>query len=287
MIVFGACLASLAATALPAQAHEITLALAIAAPDDTSNGDDADLRDGLRLAIDQSPDVGHAPGEDAGDHLGGVDVDLVTLDRADSSSAGAAADAALAVDATVLIAVGTDDLLSELATRLADAPLLLIGVPRSPDPAQAPPGGMLVMRQATEADGSRAEAVAADFVTRFGREPSVWGLVGHDLGLVLDELLTDTGAAIPDVAAVEAASTRIAARTTASSLEFVAAASEPAPTPTGGNATETASSPPNALPTDAGTVRSAVVPWVAVTVTVLLVIGAGALRVRRGGRRPS
>jgi hypothetical protein len=58
-------------------AHEFKMGILLA-----SGTDGEAFMDGFRLAVDQSPDVSHPPGEDAGDHLGAVDVELIIVEDA-------------------------------------------------------------------------------------------------------------------------------------------------------------------------------------------------------------
>ncbi|VAW33635.1 hypothetical protein MNBD_CHLOROFLEXI01-985 [hydrothermal vent metagenome] len=61
----------------PAFAHEFKIGILLA------SGEDEDaFMDGFQLAVDQSPDVSHPPGEDAGDHLGGLDVEMIVVEDA-------------------------------------------------------------------------------------------------------------------------------------------------------------------------------------------------------------
>ena len=63
----------------PALAHEFKVGILLAPAAEGATAEAA-FMDGFRLAVDQSPDVSHPPGEDAGDHLGAVDVEVIVVE---------------------------------------------------------------------------------------------------------------------------------------------------------------------------------------------------------------
>ncbi len=67
--------------AAPALAHEFKVGILLT-PGAEGTPVDSSFMDGFQLAVDQSPDVSHPPGPDAGDHLGGVDVEMIVVDDA-------------------------------------------------------------------------------------------------------------------------------------------------------------------------------------------------------------
>ena len=68
-----AVIASSSWAAPPASAHDLTVVVS------ALSAESVDAGRGLMLAVDQSPDVSHTSGAGAGDHLGGVDVELIAI----------------------------------------------------------------------------------------------------------------------------------------------------------------------------------------------------------------
>lgn len=69
-----AVIASSSWAAPPVSAHDLTVVVVSAL-----SAESVDAGRGLMLAVDQSPDVSHTSGAGAGDHLGGVDVELIAI----------------------------------------------------------------------------------------------------------------------------------------------------------------------------------------------------------------
>lgn len=155
------------------QAHEITIGIVISP---TSGLDGNALLDGVWKAIDESPDVGHAPGPDAGDHLGGVDV--VLLVETDSSSA---SEAVAGMTGASIIVVAGDSATIQEAGRVIGGSAFLIAV--------APSGDIDIV-------GS---------VALLAHAPGAESLdVGYDVGQFLDTLIGQTDGAVPTLSSVRA-----------------------------------------------------------------------------------
>lgn len=148
---------------------------------------------GFRLAVDQSPDVSHAPGANAGDHLGGVDVELVAADDGEDG--------------------GTDDRVSDLLDGGASAVVVLL-VPSAADAIAAAAterdklalivgdGGasripneslLLRPRDAGNVDEVGVAAATTAFREAFGNEPTPAALLGYDAGRLLDMIVARVG----------------------------------------------------------------------------------------------
>ena len=198
-LVVGVAIASiLLLRASPAVAHEFTLVVVEA---DGEAG--ADARRGFRLAVDQSPDVSHPPGEDAGDHLGGVDVDIVSIDAglpsvADEVSALLDSGAS----AVVVLAGGRG---AEGATAAATArrrPVFTIGAEDSTEPDP----GQIRLRPREPVDDRRFADFEAAFAAATGAAPSVAATLGYDAGKLVDAVVSSLGEHLePGPALAEAA----------------------------------------------------------------------------------
>ena len=167
-----------------AAAHEFRL-VALGAV----SGPSADARLGLRLAIDASPDVGHPPGPDAGDHLGGLDVELVWVDSAGPDPLAAATEARGAV--IVVLDPAAD--LTVLRSRPTDAPVIAVV-----DGDKAPTGVVVALRTGMPARPSRAsQEFDAAFNAEHERPPTPAAAWGYDAGRLLDAWIAESGGA-PD-----------------------------------------------------------------------------------------
>ena len=154
-------------------AHEITIGIVISP---TSGLDSDALLDGVWKAIDESPDVGHAPGPDAGDHLGGVDVVLMVETDSTSSSESVAS----MTGASIIVVAGDSVAIQEAARVIGESSFLV---------AVAPSGDI-------ESVGS---------VTLLVHAPGAESLdVGYDVGQFLDTLIGQTDGAVPTMSSVRA-----------------------------------------------------------------------------------
>ena len=206
----------------PAEAHEITVAVVVAASQD-SEPDPTAVVEGLRLAIDQSPDVGHIPGPDAGDHLGGVDVKLIIFETAGYEEATSAVGEAITEGASVIAVVGDNPTLTAAAGDLTTGSEMLIGVLTGPEESDAAIP-VAVLRQTDVADPASASFLE-DFVASTGREPSGWAALGYDLGQLLDVLIAETDGGPWDRMSLNAIAAEVQARLTVTS--FTAPAQNP------------------------------------------------------------
>lgn len=204
----------------PAGAHEITVAVAISTTSEESGIVTSDLLDGLRLAIDQSPDIGHAPGSEAGDHLGGVDVELI--DTGDIAIAGARdfARQTTTAGASILVVVGDVGIVTALSAEVDPESGFLVALLTGQ-------GGVdsnlpIALLRPTGRGDSMAYGEFADaFEGAFERAPSESAANGFDIGQLLDSLIGETDGAIPDSASFNAVAEAVSARLTTTALEPV------------------------------------------------------------------
>lgn len=191
-----------------AGAHELGLVV-VAARDEAGSA----AADGFRLAVDQSPDVSHAPGTDAGDHLGGIDVDVVRVPgnlRASDVSRRVAR--AAARGARLVVVLPPAGAARQIVLGLgADGPLVVVAGRRSDLPGRpALPVVLLTGRAAGGADRARRERFERAFARRHGRRADAPARVGYDAGRLLDGVLSRLGEGPFDEPALQQAVARAA-----------------------------------------------------------------------------
>lgn len=247
--------------ASPARAHEFTLVLVAA-----DVGAAADAGRGFRLAVDQSPDVSHPPGEEAGDHLGGVDVDIVSVDaRLPSVTEEVTVLLDSGASAVVVLAGGPD---AEAATAAAVArrkPVFAIDAGDSTEAA----AGEIRLRPRGQADDRRFTYFAAAFEAAAGSAPTDAATLGYDAGRLVDAVVSSLGEHLEPGPALSEAATAAAEELVLAEIDVGADA---ASTGGAGSAPRPASGPPRAV-------------LAAAAAAGLLVVAAGMLALLRRRRR--
>lgn len=260
----GLVLAVLGGAALPAAAHEIRMALVAT---ETAEPEGDALR-GFMLAVDQSPDVSHPPGPGAGDHLGGVDVEIVPIDADDGDAVPNRVSAVIEAGASAVVIVAPSSTLAAVRA-VADwrgKPIVAL----VEDGAAAPPGVAIVLRAlpADRDDRARLGRFEAEFAEAYGRSPTSIAVLGYDAGRLLDQLIGEIGEDLQadgplDAAARNAAGVLIATRLEVSDAEVT--------TDTG-----TATREPRSVSASKGAVQ-----LLAASVILLLLLVAAATQRRR------
>ncbi len=207
-----------------AGAHEVKVAIALPRASNGPASDTPSGLDGMRLGIDQSPDVEHAPDSDAGDHLGGVDVDLVVLETLRLR-----ADEITEVDAEIVVVLDPD-VVAETARVLAGRSNLLIAVLRDDVPVPAVRPDLMVVLRPEPPKGATPAAAAfeAGFTAAYLRTPTETDAIGYDVAQVLDVLLAATDGGEPDTTAISAVESEVAPRLAATRFEPLTAPGAPA-----------------------------------------------------------
>jgi hypothetical protein len=155
-----------------------------------SAGAEADRRDGFLLAVQQSPDVSHPPGEEGGDHLGGLDVDVSVVDD-DRGEAGARTRSAIAGGTGIVVALSASSLDAVAAETAGSEALLVIATGGTPD-AEGP--ALVVRARPTESGrGPRLERFTADFVAAYGRPATSTAVAGYDAAVLLGRAVEELG----------------------------------------------------------------------------------------------
>ena len=195
----------------PALAHEFTLALVTP----TSGTADADLNgsdviDGFRLAVDQSPDVSHPAGADAGDHLGGVDVDLMVIDGAQATEAAEAVKQQVANGLTAVVVIAAGSTARAVAKELETSSVLLVTAEGAGASARSDNSELhLTQRSAPSFESGMAAEVAATFERAHGRELSPAAALGYDAGRLLDAAIARADDDVEDLESVIAAASDV------------------------------------------------------------------------------
>lgn len=244
----------------PAEAHDFTVVVV-----ESGTAAAVEAGRGFRFAVDRSPDVSHPPGEDAGDHLGGVDVDIVSVQ---TSSPSAAEEVGALVrsgaSAVVVLATGPAADAAAAAGAAGGKTVLAIG----PNGADAAVWARITLLPAGPADDRRLAAFAAAFAEVTGTAPTDAATLGYDAGTLLDALVLDVGKDLEPGPALAAAAAAAAAQLVLAELQVSIVAAD----------TVQAAA---RVPTDGG--RAA--PVLAATLTGTVVIGVAALAITRTRRR--
>lgn len=179
---------ALLASTPAAGAHEV--GLVVVADADTAGK----AIDGFRLAIDQSPDVSHAPGPDAGDHLGGIDVDVTVVERgAQLTARRVAREISSGARIVVVLPPGSDS--REIVPGIrAQGTLIVVAGTRAALPEKPElPVVLLGTRPVRRVDRERAARFERVFARRYGRAPGRADRRGYDAGRLLDRVLARLG----------------------------------------------------------------------------------------------
>ncbi len=166
--------------ASPVFAHELAVAVVVS--------DASDARDGFQLAVDESPDVSHPPGEDGGDHLGGIDVHVTYVLAADQPALTSALERGTRV---VAIVAGTEAAAVVRAAPGSEGAFVVVAA-----------GGRIAGNRdwvvLTDAPGAtrQFDAFESRFRAAHGRNPSVDAARAYDAAKVLDQAIGSLGESI-------------------------------------------------------------------------------------------
>lgn len=173
-----------------AEAHEFRVAHVVGAG---IAGEDASL--GFQLAVDESPDVSHAPGADAGDHLGGVDV-AVDVIRSDSRVAGLETGIRSALEnGTSVVAItlpGRWPGLERVAQMVAEADAVLV-VAAADAVTGLSSGSIVIEPRSSDAVGGPVARVSDAFMAAHRRAATEAALAGYDAATVIDVIVSRLG----------------------------------------------------------------------------------------------
>lgn len=165
--------------------------------------DGGDVRDGFQLAVDQSPDVSHPPGAEAGDHLGGIDVDITVIDGTDAAAAADTVKGQLSDGLTAVVIVAPEPTSQAVADRVDGTSTLLLLADGAG--GSAPTEGAVRLTQRTDSVSGAAQEFAAAFERAYGRPSSPAAALGYDAGRLLDAALAGATDGVEDLASVVAA----------------------------------------------------------------------------------
>lgn len=210
--------AALLATSLgqaPALAHQFQVVVV-----ESESQASTDARRGFRVAVDQSPDVSHPPGQDGGDHLGGVDVELLSLDLTGTGRQTADRIRRLVDDgaAAVLLLTGGPAVEAVIEAASAQSTLVISGT-LSPPASSTDPRIELRLKPPEQRDRVRTEAFVVAFIDAYEVAPTDAALLGYDVGLLLDGLVRQVGEELRSPARVMAAARLASSDLVASGLD--------------------------------------------------------------------
>ena len=153
-----------------------------------SSASSADAVRGLQLAVDQSPDVSHPAGEEGGDHLGGIDVDVAEIDIETADGGMAALVDAGAEALVVFDAGGSTDAVIDAAK--ARGTVVIVATPGI---ATARSEALVLQALAAENLDAGYQSFASAYAEAHGVAPSERAALGYDAGKLLDELFSALG----------------------------------------------------------------------------------------------
>ena len=181
----------LLAAAPAARAHRV--GLVVVAPPDAPAGDAVD---GFRLAVDQSPDVSHPPGPGAGDHLGGIDVEVTVVERGERpADAGRRVARLVSSGARLVVVLPPATVSREIVPRIrVDGVLIVAAGTRAALPKKpALPVVLLGDRPLDRDDRGRLARFEQAFARRYARTPSRAARSGYNAARLLDRVLARLG----------------------------------------------------------------------------------------------
>ncbi|MEO5680133.1 MAG: hypothetical protein ABIS47_10735 [Acidimicrobiales bacterium] len=155
-----------------------------------SAGAEADRRDGFLLAVQQSPDVSHPPGEEGGDHLGGLDVNVSVFDD-DQGEAGGRVRSAIAGGTGIVVALSTSSLGAVAAETVGSDALLVIATGAASDVER--PSLVVLPRPTATVPAPRLDRFGADFLAAYGRAPTSTAVAGYDAALLIGRAVEELG----------------------------------------------------------------------------------------------
>lgn len=199
----------------PALAHELQVVVV-----ESESQASTDARRGLRVAVDQSPDVSHPPGQDGGDHLGGVDVELLSVDITGTGQQTTDRIGRLLDDGAAAVLLLTEHPAVEAVIEAAAArSTLVISGTLSPPARSTDPRIELRLKPPDERNRVRTEAFTVAFDDAYEVAPTDAALLGYDVGLLLDGLLRQVGEELRPPARVMAAARSASSDLVATRLE--------------------------------------------------------------------
>ena len=194
----------------PALAHEFALALVTPTSGSAVPGPAGrDVVDGFRLAVDRSPDVSHPAGADAGDHLGGIDVEVSIIDGSQPREAAEAVRDQAAAGLTAAVVIAAEPTARAVTAELEASSVLLVLAEGAGASAVSAAGGLRLTQRSSPRDSAVAGEVAAAFERAHGRDLSPAAALGYDAGRLLDAAVARAGDGVEDLGSVVAAASEL------------------------------------------------------------------------------
>ena len=193
----------------------------------------AEAMRGFRVAVDESPDVTHAAGEEAGDHLGGIDVDVVTVDAGAPEATVAQVQQGLDAGAAAVITLVAGASASDVSDVAAARGVLSVAV--DVDAGGTGPAGDVVLRPRPidQRDTGVSERFTSAFADEYRTSATEAARLGYDAGRLLDRLVGEFGEVLQPSKRLAAAALDAQEDLVAAAVEVPAGgAAEPPPAPT-------------------------------------------------------
>ena len=174
--------------ASPAAAHRFSIVVVT-----SDAAASAEAWRGFRMAVDESPDVTHAAGEQAGDHLGGIDVDIVTLDAAEPEATVAQVEQRADAGAAAVVTLAPGAVARDVSDAAASRGVLSVAVDAPPGDTGVVGDVVLRPRPIGQRDTGQTEQFASAFADEHGVPPTEAAQLGYDAGRLLDGLVSELG----------------------------------------------------------------------------------------------
>ena len=256
----------------PASAHEFTVVLV-----SDGSAQSRDARRGFDVAVDLSPDVSHAPGPDAGDHLGGVDVDLVVIDDGASSGTAERVGELLDGGASAVVVLAVPSTADSIAAAAAQRDKLALVVDDSGGSSARRAALLLRPLDAVSGDEVGVAAAARAFLDATGDDATRAALLGYDAGRLLDELVGRGGDGLrpgePLIEAALSAGAELSVSSVTASADAAAVGDS-----TGGDDDGTGEAGRRAPPLGAAAIGAAAIAAAAVVASAVVVVTRRRLR---------
>jgi len=146
--------------------------------------------EGFRIAVDQSPDISHPVGIEGGDHLGGIDVEIITVDTARTTEEFTEAVRNLVdrENVPIIIADVSPEILKEIITPVVESGVALLAISEAAWVEVLSPLFFNITKkeQIELLLSDRIPSFQEEFVLRYGRTPSEPATRGYIAGRLVD-----------------------------------------------------------------------------------------------------
>jgi len=183
----------------PAFAHEFAVGILVSIDDE--RGDAGGFVDGFQLAVDESPDVRHAPGPGAGDHLGGLDVVTHIVELVDDpvEALQAALDLIEGESVSIVVVDSSSSTFEAIATSLDESGVFVLALSET-DASELPSSPFMFV--AGVADVVVEDGFEQAFLEAYGQPHTDAALRGYLAGKIIDRVVSETGGDVTNARAL-------------------------------------------------------------------------------------